>query len=63
MMHTCPHCGRPATLTLKQREEIRRASIGQVRAIARKFGVDRRTVQRIRAKETLTISDIADSMR
>lgn len=62
-MRTCPHCGRPATLTRKQREEIRRASIGQVRAIARKFGVDRRTVQRIRAKETLTISDIADSMR
>lgn len=62
-MHTCPHCGRPATLTPTQREEIRLAPVGQVRALARKFGVDRRTVQRIRAKDVLTISDKTDSMR
>jgi len=63
MTHLCPHCGRPTPLTRKQREEIRQAPRGQVRALARKFGVDRRTAQRIRAKDMLTISDKPDSMR
>lgn len=50
MSRYCPYCRRPVALTPKAREEILAASPGEIRALARKYGVDRRTVQRVREK-------------
>ena len=50
MSRDCPYCRRPVALTPKAREEILAASPGEIRALARKYGVDRRTVQRVREK-------------
>ena len=58
MSRYCPYCRRPVALTPEAREEIRAASPGDIRALARKYGVDRRTVQRVREKRESRLSRV-----